>query len=230
MNHQTVYTLLAALTLTLTGSANASTVTASHVFPTNGSGHYNVGAGLGTDGAVFDNRQAQTFTARVGGYVSDASFIASRLPVTNVDLRVSIAPLIGGQPGLIIGSTTLNVDSFADGFLSGNPDSFTSVADFRSERVLLVADREYAMVFGTDTVEANYRIYGDRSGYTDGEHIRSQNGSEFRPLGLDSDLFFEITVIPVPEPSTSFLATVGFLSLLRRRKSPNKRMHQSRDW
>ena len=150
------------------------------------------------------------------------SFIATRLSGTTADLRVSITNLTDGQPSPTIATTTLDVNSFMEGSLI-QPGAFNSSATFRDMPVSLAAQSEYAIVFSTDTTEANYRLYGDRSGYPGGQQLRSQNATAFVPPSLSSDLFFEVSVDVVPEPSTfatAFCGLIGLLLYALRRRRP----------
>ena len=208
--------LILSIVVCSTSVQAASIVTASHTLPPSASSWFNTGAGIGTDGIVFDNREAQTFTATTSGILDTVSFVATRLSGTTADLRVTLTNLIGGQPGVSIASGLVGVNSFAEGFLSGNPDEFTTAINFFSENIFLEAESQYAIVFSTDTTEANYRIYGDYSGYLDGTEMHFQNSGPFEPSS-SADLFFEVSVNPIPEPTTLLLLGFGAMMLRRKR-------------
>lgn len=79
---------------------------------------------MGTDGIVYDNRQAQIFTATSSGYLNSISFNSYRLDPTNADLRVSVTSVIAGQPStvletMIVTSATISSQSLSSAFLRG---------------------------------------------------------------------------------------------------------------
>ena len=76
---------------------------------------------------------------------------------------------------------------------------------------MLEAGVSYAVVFSSDTPEANYRIYGDRSGYSEGANLRFQNSGPYVDAA-GSDLLFRVTANPIPEPKATFL--FGLTSLV----------------
>lgn len=196
-------------------------VTASHTLPTSATRWFSAGAGIGTDGTVFDNRVAQTFTVTTSGVLDTISFIATRSDGTTADLRVTLTNLIGGQPGISMASSLVEVNSFTEGFLSGRPDEFTTTLNFSSDDILLETGSQYAIVLSTDTIEANYRIYGDYSGYLGGNKLSFQNSGPFESPPYEVDFFFEVTVIP--EPSSMFLVTAAaFITYFKHRKELTK--------
>ena len=200
------------------GSAKASITVAEHTLPANATSSFNVGAGLSIDGAVFDNRQAQTFIPTASGFLEDVSFNLYRNAYTNADLRISVMNVVGGQPSIILESLLLPFESVETNSLSFNflrSGSFSHTVKF-SGSLLLDAGVTYALVFSSDITEANYRIYGDRSGYPDGVQLRFQNLGPYQ-VSTDADLLFRVTVNPVPEPHVgALLAGVAILLILRR--------------
>ena len=184
----------------------------------------NGGAGMATDsGFVFDNVRGQTFTAEATGLLFDVSFIATRLDVTtNADLRIDVFNFESGQPTEMLGTTFIPAEEFEDGFLVDTPDAFNHTANFLNSNISITAGDQYAVLFSTDVTEANYRIYGDRSGYDGGNQIRSQNGGQFSNSSLD--LFFRVNTIVTPEAAVlgdvnldgvvSFLDISPFISVL----------------
>ena len=168
--------------------------TAFHTLPPGATGSFNVGAGIGTDGMIFDNRRAQTFTPTVAGRVDSISFVATRLEGTDADLRVSLTTIDSGQPATVLFSTLIDVNSFTVGLVPGSGQSFTTTIDLSVAGIILATETQYALVFSTDTTEANYRIYGDNSGYLGGTMMRFQNSGPFVPSPLEADLFFEARV------------------------------------
>ncbi|MGD9127082.1 MAG: hypothetical protein PVH19_06855 [Planctomycetia bacterium] len=177
-------------------------VVASHTVPPKISGWFSSGAGIGTDDDIeYDNREAQTFTATADGWLKDVSFIASKITPTNVDLRVSVTLVVDGRPGKKIGTLLMDKDLFPneDTFKS-KLDKFNGVANFGPQQIPLKTGSQYAIVFSTDTVEANYRFYGDRSGYDGGTKMSAQNDRPYRLPERDSDFFFQVTVTSNPAP------------------------------
>jgi hypothetical protein len=190
------------------GASAAPVVTATHLLTSSTAGYSNDAAGMATDVAVFDNRSAQSFTATVGGTLTEVAFFATKISSTTADLRVSIATLIGTQPGAVLGSRLLGVNTFVSEPFSGRPNVFNSFADFSSQNIQLSANSMYVIIFSSDTTEANYRIYGDNTGYTGGTGMFSQNGRPYTATA-GTDREFRITVEAVPEPSTFALILIG---------------------
>lgn len=198
-------------------SAEPIVTAAKHMFPDGGRSFSNGGAGMATDGIVFDNVLGQTFTAEQTGILYEVSFIATRLnDLTSADLRIDIAEYFSDQPGDVLGTSYIPAQEFETGFLSGNPDTFNKTVSFAREDISLRIGARYALLFSTDVTEANYRVYGDNSGYLGGNWIKSQNGAPFSYSGSTSDLFFRVNLISVPEPSSIAAVTIAcFIQLLR---------------
>ncbi|QDU87939.1 hypothetical protein Pla175_13060 [Pirellulimonas nuda] len=222
-------TVVAFLTLSLAPSVQcAPIVTATHQFPPDfddsrfrGTGAQ---AGMGIDsGTLYDNRVAQTFITEVGGRLATASFVARRFSGTMDELKVSIFTMLDGQPATEIASTRLEAEAFGEDLIF-SPATYTSVADFTSRHVLLDPETEYAMVFSVDVVDARYQIQGyllsgeSHSPYPNGSFLKSQNGSPFEPGASTADLYFQVTVTPVPEPAAITLTTLAVSSCLTLRK------------
>ena len=198
-------------------SFGAAIVVAEHTLPSNATSWFNVGAGIGTDGAVFDNRQAQTFVPTASGYLTDVSFDLYRIG-TSADLRISITTVMGGQPAATLDSVLLpfaavGTNSLSSSFLLGGTFSHTVQT---SGTQLLYSGVTYALVFSSDTTEANYQIYGDNSGYVSGTNLRFQNSGPFKD-GVGSDLLFRVTAVPIPEPHMGLLGVPAVLLLVLRR-------------
>ena len=187
----------------------ATVVTASHTLRQ--ARFFTAGVGIGTLG--FDDRLAQSFTPETSGIVEQVSFVAVRSPGTTADLRVSITTLLDGEPGSVLGMTQLDVTSFLED-LPGGPDTFNSVAGFRSQGIFLEAQGQYAVTFSMDPMEGYYELYADAPGYAGGALLRSRDANPYEALTHSSDAFFEVTINAVPEPGTNILAAVGTLSLL----------------
>lgn len=209
----------------LAGSCRAATVLAEHVLPETASGWYSVGAGMGTDGRVYDNRQAQTFTATSLGYLVSISFNAYRFSTTNADLRVSVTTVVAGQPAAVLASILVSPAAVAMqsptlDFMRGGGFSNTAVS---TGHLLLEENTRYALVFQSDSVEANYRLIGDYTGYAGGANLSFQNTGSFG--SSSGDLLFRVLVAPVPEPQSPVLLAIGGLTLVwrRTRRTRNKR-------
>jgi hypothetical protein len=223
-----IFRLLAITQLLL--SAEAAIIVAEHTLPSNATSWFDVGAGIGTDdGRVFDNRQAQTFVPTASGFLQDVSFNVYRISTT-ADLRVSITEVLGGQPGTTLDSALLPVSTVGTTPLSS---SFLLSGAFShsvtmSGSLLLEAGVSYAVVFSSDTTEANYRIYGDRSGYSEGSNLRFQNSGPYVDAG-GSDLLFRVTATPIPEPKATFLFGLAGLVLWAQRIQQGRRRRAASD-
>lgn len=213
------------------GAAHAAITVAEHTLPSNASSWFNVGAGMATDGAVFDNRQAQTFIPTTSGFLEDISFNLYRQASSDADLRVSVTNLISGQPAgtlasMLLSFSSVGTSSLSSTFLRSGSFSHTVTP---SGSLFLSAGVTYALVFASDTTEANYRIYGDRSGYADGANLRFQNSGPYED-GSSSDLLFRVTANPIPEPhAVALLGVSSLLLALRRQRCRTSQLIQRRD-
>lgn len=183
---------------------------------------------MGTDDdIVYDNRVAQTFLATSTGFLEDISFVVHRLIATGIpaDLRVSVTSVLGGQPGDLLESVLIPYELISTQSPVSVPSptgTFTTTVS-TSGSVLLVAGETYALVFSTDTTEANYRLRGDEYLYPEGSLLRYQNFGSFQG-GTNSDLLFRITATPIPEPQAMSVFSVMLgLCVLRRRRKANER-------
>lgn len=180
---------------------------------------------MGTDGIVYDNRQAQIFTTTSSGYLSSISFNSYRINPTNADLRVSVTSIIGGQPrtvleSIIVTSTTISSQSLSSAFLLGGNFSNTITA---TGNLLLQANTQYAIVFSTSSIEANYRLYGDYSAYSGGSNSSFQNSGPYKTSG--GNLLFRVSATPIPEPGSLTTCILSAIFLITRRR----RSRTSRD-
>jgi len=139
---------------------------------------FNAGAGIGVDGAVFDNRLMQTFIASETGFLSSISLVISRFSST-ADLRVSLVSVDfdsstqSSQPFSTLDTTTIGLSEIHSGSLPLDYD-FTNQALFGESTELLEGQR-YGFLLSTDTTDANYRFYGSRSPGVAGKLSRFQN-------------------------------------------------------
>lgn len=194
----------------------ATSVTASHYVGSPMAGYFNAGAGMGTDGIVYDNREAQTFTATTGGVLDTISCVVRRMNKTTADLKITLTDVVSGQPGVSLATAFVNLQSVPIENWSWWDRHFTVNINFISQDVVLEAGKQYAIVLSTDTTEANYRVYGDYTGYSGGTRMSSQNSGSYMSE-YPSDLYFEVTVNSIPEPSTVLLIAAGAAFLKRRR-------------
>lgn len=222
-------TLAGYLSLVVIGSvapaAAGSTVTAGNPYVAGGVFSELVGVGYSVPpsyGEIIDRRMAQTFTAGTGGVVDQVSFRAANLFGHPTDLRVAIAEVDSGQIGATLGSLLVDFNA-----IPGSPPppsvDLNIVADFLTEGITLEQGRQYALVFSTDVSEANYSLYGSRpasgSEYLGGLVYRSVAGAPYDPAaGQSDDLFFQVTVVPIPEPATAGLVLLGGLFMVSRRR------------
>lgn len=208
--------------------ALASTVTASHTHSPDVTQHFSTGAGMATDGSVYDNREAQTFTATTGGFLNTISFVAKKSTGTTADLRITLTELIDAQPGMSLASGLIDTDSFALKKPGNRDYNFTATINFYSENILLKAGQKYAILFSTDTTEANYRLHGDQSDYPGGYRLKFKYGGPYKPDFNGSDLYFEVTVNSISKlsrmllmaaPAIFLMATAALIIYLKRRRN-----------
>jgi hypothetical protein len=190
------------ITTTMSSLRAAPVVTAEFQPPPGLSSGFSTGAGMGIDPPApnpFDNRLAQTFEAIVAGRPATASLIVIRPLNTNAPLWVDIVTMSGGQVASVFASGSLAPAAFSTG---PDPDPFQFNATVPLTATgALIAGEEYAMVLRSATPDANYRVYGtSQVNYDPGDAFRSQNSLTF-DRGLSGDLFFRVTVEPVPEPA-----------------------------
>lgn len=209
--------LFLALVSVFSAMVRASTVTAAHTYPPTTTQLFNTRAGMGVDGILYDNRDAQTFTSTTDGILNTISFTARKSTGTTADLRVTVTDVIGGQPGAPLATALVNRDLFAVEDYRYWDICFTTKVDFHLENVLLETGETYAIVFSSDTITANYRLYGDYTVYVGGSLMRFQNSGPYRTGDWPSDLYFEVTVNSIPEPSAITLLLMGTVSLNRRK-------------
>jgi len=195
-------------------SAIAAVTVAEHTLPPAATSWFEVGAGILTNGGVADNRQAQTFVPTTSGYLDGIEFNSYRTPGTGADLRVSVTSVLGGQPGTILESVQLPVSLVSTtvlnySFLLGGGFSHHLTA---SGSLLLDAGATYALVFSTDTGEANYRIYGDFSGYDQGDILQFHNSGPYQAVP-GADLLFRVTVNQTINPVITLSRTENQITL-----------------
>ena len=142
------------------------------------------------------------------------SFTASTFGQASADLRVSLTSFVAGQPATTLASQLVAANSFQDGSIN-NHDTFSHTIDFTNANLQLEANTQYALVFSSDTPDANYRIYGNSEGYLQGANYFSQNGSEFSLRS--GDLFFQVET-GIPAPSSLALISLAALTATRRRR------------
>jgi hypothetical protein len=196
----------------------AAVVTALHTRHPSASGGFHAGAGMAEQSPlVFDNRQAQSFLATVSGLVQEVSFVAYQSTGTTAALRVDITSVVSGLPGASLAAASVPIAAFPESV--SVPDLNVS-ADFSFTGLVLQAGTPYAIVFSSEVPNANYRLHGATSShvptsdpYPSGSKFSSQNGSPFEASPIKSDLYFQVTVDPVPEPAAVWLACCG-LALL----------------
>lgn len=200
----------------------APVVTAEFAPPTGLNGGFNIGAGMAYDAPAptpFDNRLAQTFVATTSGLPATASLIADLPPSTFADLTIDIGRLEGGLAADIIATGTISPGKFGSG-VNSIPMTFNGIVELLAIDEITAGDT-YAIFFRSSTPDANYRIYGtDENRYGEGRAWRSQNNPMYTPMLSSSDLFFQVTVTPAPEPSACWLALASIAAMLVKRRSP----------
>jgi hypothetical protein len=209
--------ILAAIMIISHGKA--AVLVAEHRLPTNASSMFSALAGIYSHGEIIEFRQAQTFIPTSSGSLYEISFNAHRGTTTNADLRVSVTSIANGQPGATLASflipfTQVGTSSLSLSLLRTGYFSHTIIA---TESLPLEAGMPYALVFSSDTAEANYSIYGDRSGYPSGTRLSYSNPGPFQEVS-GSDLLFRISATTIPEPHASLAALVSILMVSMRRR------------
>jgi hypothetical protein len=195
--------------------AQGATVAAQHLPLPTRNGGFHTGAGISNDnGGIFDNRELQTFVALNGGIVDQVSFAAHQSRNTTAPLRIDIVTLSDGQPATSLGHALVPIGEFPTADLY--PVVLNMRADFSSPSTILTAGTKYGLVFSSEAPNANYRLYGvseyqlaPANRYLDGDESFSQNGRPYSGSVITGDLYFKVTVTPVPEPSTLILAGFG---------------------
>lgn len=211
------------LWMLLAPSSSASPVVTAEFSPPMGlNGGFNIGAGMAYDAPAptpFDNRLAQTFVATTSGLPATASLIADLPPSAFADLTIDIGRLEGGLAANIIATGTISPDKFGSG-VNSSPMTFNGVVELLAIEQITEGET-YAIFFRSSTPNANYRIYGtDGNRYGEGQAWRSQNNPMYTQMSSSSDIFFQVTVTPVPEPTTCFLALVTIAAMLVKRQIP----------
>ncbi len=203
----------------------APVVTAEFAPPPSLRSGFSTGAGMAIDPPApdpFHNRLAQTFEATVAGRPATASLIVIRPPSTNASLWVDIVTMSGGQVASVLASGSLTPVEVSIG-PDPEPFQFNATVSLAATGALS-AGEEYAMVLRSATPDANYRVYGtSQVSYDQGDAFRSQNSSTF-DRDLSGDLFFQVTVEPVPEPigMRSLAVAISGGLLLRRWPGPGR--------
>jgi len=217
-------TCLLSLLVSSTAFSQELLTTAEHQ-PVSGS-RFSVGAGIsGDDGRTFDNHIAQTFTAEQSGRLIDLNFLATRQNEnTNADLRIDIVTWDTNQIVDVLGTTYLPASEFKIDTLSSDLE-FNQTADFSDLAIIMNAGQQFAMVFSTDTRDANYRLVGNKPDYNGGRAFRSRDGTTFSEFTSTSDLFFEARVVAVPEPTVLF-PLVGLTACFFMRRTRKTINHQ----
>lgn len=220
------------ISLAMCQGLHAAITISEHPYPPDGSGFYSVGAGTGSDsGVIYDNRIAQTFLAATTGYIESLTFYAYRFGYSSMDadLRVSVTEILGGQPGNVLVSAYVPFSSISIGspLLEHLRDGSAAIRIVFSATTLLESGVTYALVFSSDTPEANYRMIGHSGlitadNYLGGEQLRSQNGSLY--IGnFGADLNFSVEAAPIPEhgvPGMFCAAAVAAMFLRKRSALP----------
>jgi hypothetical protein len=166
---------------------------------------------------------SQSFLAETAGSLYSLSITAvargSAPHVDEIGLTVSLATAVGGYPNVILGSAP--VQNVAVLPLGGAFDQTVqqAVADFSTLGIALEAGVSYAMVFTADAFRDSFAIVGGENGYADG--VLGTRRFEGAPFTLNSaaDIFFDVKVVTIPEPTALALATILFsgLGCVRRR-------------
>lgn len=207
-------------TLCLLSRVKAATVIAENTFPSNASSWFNTGAGIGTDGEIYDNRKAQTFIPTSSGLLESISFNVHRQPDTNANLRISVTSMVEGQPTVTLATALLSFSSVGTSSISYaflQSGSFSNTVT-PADSVYLNAGVTYALVFSSDHTEANYRLYGYQSEYNNGTLMRFQNTGPYT-VTTGSDLLFRVTATPIPESKTWLICGITiFLACLSRQR------------
>ncbi|MEM1060182.1 MAG: PEP-CTERM sorting domain-containing protein [Verrucomicrobiota bacterium] len=237
------------LCLGLVSPAWSQLVSTASVLPDGSVGsNFTTGAGVAIDGSrTFDNRKMQLFRATVSGSIETLSIrVHDPADPSTVPLRASIVTLDGNQPDQLV-ATSLLTESLPDQLPFGGtelnasfyfaeptmlpptfgpggplvPDGLVAPA----LRGFVEAGTDYGIIFSTDSVDANYRLFGLRASgfdYPDGEILRFQNSGPYETSRFTpgSNLAFNLLVDPVfiPEPGTGALLLAAALGFIWRRR------------
>lgn len=174
----------------------------------------------------FDRQLAQTFLAETTGTLKRVAVTAgARAGAAQNDglgLRMSIASFDPqtGQISEMLSSAPVEEVETLPGFGGpfSQPDVLQALADFESARIELRAGSSYAMIFSAERFGDSFFILGGTLPDYEKGLIAGRLNDEpflFRPI---TDLFFEVTVSTVPEPSTLLMAFAPLaLGVYRRR-------------
>ena len=169
-------------------------VIASHEHHPSATTWFNVGAGQGQDGVLFDNKLAQTFVPAESGRLESVSIAAHRMTDTTAPLRIRIADTLDGTPTSTLAETFIRPDEVRTS-LTGCP-VLNATGVFASATLTLAAGKQYALVFDSAEPEANYRIYGCyEHSYTNGIRFKSQNSTTWKKE-RSGDYFFQVHAWP----------------------------------
>ncbi len=167
---------------------------------------------LGVPSMPIDRQIAQTFVAGTAGTLQSISVTAGArngAPVVDaIGLSVSMTTFTNGQPGVLLGSAPVqNVAVVPSGTPFPATDVLQAVADFTPQNIQLEAGRTYAMVFSAEAYQDSFMILGNQLKYPTGEMGGNQPTGRFNFTPV-ADIFFDVKVEALPEPTTASLAAM----------------------
>ncbi|TWT95986.1 hypothetical protein Pla108_30650 [Botrimarina colliarenosi] len=177
---------------------------------------------LGTAAAPIDRQIAQTFLTVNGGVLQSISVTAgARGGLANQDgqgLRVTLTEFTAGMIGDVLATAPVDNVELLAGFGGPftQPDVLQATATFDAASVVLTSGVTYAMVFSAERFTDSFFILGGNLGYPDGA-LGGRTGDSPFGFGPLTDLFFDVTVEAIPEPTSIALLASGGLATGRRR-------------
>lgn len=220
-----IFCTLILFSCTLLSPVEAAVLVAAENLPPgpmrSGGGSGGVGGVFGNGdypGVFFDSFIVQTFLAEESGFLASISLVVQNhsQSASGVPLVVSLVSILGEAVtpsesiGDIMATAFVAYEDIERSSVAAPPYSreYNTVASYDAT-LLLTAGVKYGIRIGTpEGSGAHLRIWKPSNhDYADGERLENEiGGIENRP---DDDIFFKVTVAPVPEPRVLGLLAMG---------------------